>query len=129
MAVDRFTRFKTLRALWTRARLLMTRLGLPPVREAQARAVRWQQVQVAERQLADGYIRGTGDPDSALRATGVEVRPPVTLRPEMPQPRDAQDDRARASSEAQRQQGDLAAQQWHLARERVTAFLQQQRRR
>jgi hypothetical protein len=67
MAVDRFTRFKILRALWARARTLMARLAGPQAYEARHRAFRWQQIQVIERQTRDGIVRATGDPDSAPR--------------------------------------------------------------
>ena len=65
--MDRFTRFKLLRALWARAKNLLAWLYGPRERDAHLRAHRWLQINVAERQLRDGLIRGTGDPDSDLR--------------------------------------------------------------
>ena len=63
--MDRFTRYKHLRALWGRARTLLAWLSGPQEREGRLRAQRWQQIQVAERLTRDGIVRGTGDPDSA----------------------------------------------------------------
>jgi len=63
--MDRFTRYKHLRALWGRARTLLAWLSGPQEREGRVRAQRWQQIQVAERLTRDGIVRGTGDPDSA----------------------------------------------------------------
>jgi hypothetical protein len=68
--MDRFTRFKILRAFWARARTLLAWLAGPHAREAQIRAHRWQQIQVAERQTRDGIIRSAGDPDSYVRPQG-----------------------------------------------------------
>jgi hypothetical protein len=70
--MDRLTRFKILRALWARARTLLARLAGPHDREAHVRAQRWQQIQVAERQLRDGIARSTGDPDSYVRPQGAD---------------------------------------------------------
>jgi hypothetical protein len=70
MPMDRFTRFKILRAFWARARTLLAWLAGPHAREAQIRAHRWQQIQVAERQTRDGMVRSTGDPDSDVRPQG-----------------------------------------------------------
>src|SRR5207237_7758632 len=67
VTMDRFTRFKLLRALWARAKNLLAWLHGPRERDAHLRAHRWLQINVAERQLRDGMIRGTGDPDSDLR--------------------------------------------------------------
>jgi hypothetical protein len=108
MAVDRFTRYKILRALWGRARALMAWLAGPYDQEARLRAQRWQQIQTAERQIRDGIIRGTGDPDSALRP-----------------PPDARRDPARAQWEAQRQQWEFQQRQWAELQQRQA---QQQRR-
>ena len=66
--MDRFTRFKLLRALWARARNLLAWLYGPRARDERLRAQRWQHINVAERQLRDGFVRGTGDPDSDLRS-------------------------------------------------------------
>ena len=74
--MDRFTRFKLLRALWARARSLLAWLGGPHEREARLRAQRWQQIQVAERQTRDGMVRSTGDPDSDVRPQGPGQVPP-----------------------------------------------------
>ena len=65
--MDRFTRFKLLRALWARAKHLLAWLHGPRARDERLRAQRWHQINVAERQLRDGMIRGTGDPDSYIR--------------------------------------------------------------
>jgi hypothetical protein len=43
----------------------MAWLSGPHEREARIRATRWQHIQVAERQIRDGIVRSTGDPDSA----------------------------------------------------------------
>src|SRR5437870_1933452 len=68
--MDRFTRFKILRALWARARTLLAWLGGPHEREARLRAQRWHQIQVAERQLMDGIVRSIEDPDARVRPQG-----------------------------------------------------------
>lgn len=109
MAVDRFTRFKLLQALWARARALMVRLARPHAHEARLRATRWQHIQVAERHLRDGIVRDTGDPDGALR-------------PPPPERRDAQ---RQAWHEAQRR-ADEARRAW-LGQQRMHG--QQHRRR
>ena len=70
--MDRFTRFKLLRALWARAKNLLAWLHGPRARDEQLRAVRWQQINSAQRYTRDGMIRGTGDPDSYLRPPGPE---------------------------------------------------------
>jgi hypothetical protein len=123
--MDRFVRFKLLRALWARARTLLAWLVMPYEREARLRAQRWQQTQMAERlireealrqttdlrgrlhasrwqqiqtserQLRDGIARGAGDPDS-------DVRPPAPDYPE------AWALQMQAAQEAQR----LAAEAW-----------------
>ena len=80
MAVDRFTRFHILRALWARAKTLMAWLGAPHEREARLRAWHWQTIQVAERHTSDGIVRSTGDPDSYPRL----VAPPQHHTPEPP---------------------------------------------
>ena len=90
MAVDRFSRFKILQALWTRARTLLAWLAVPQDREARIRATRWQQIQVAERHVRDGIVRGTGDPDAFQRTQGSA-------------PDQAQWETARRQSDAQRQ--------------------------
>src|SRR5215468_10534242 len=56
-AVDRFTRFKNLLA-W---------LYGPRERDERLRAHRWLQINIAERHIRDGMIRGAGDPDSYIR--------------------------------------------------------------
>lgn len=113
MAVDRFTRYKALKALWARARGLMAWLVVPHAREAQARTFRWQMINVAERQIADGVVRGTGDPDSALRPQAGDGRP---MRPP-------------AEWERQRQEWQIAHQQWYDSQARVAQWLQQRRGR
>jgi hypothetical protein len=65
--MQRFARYKILQTMWYRARTLLTWLQVPRHQEQRARAHRWQQVQVAERQLMDGVVRSSGDPDSAMR--------------------------------------------------------------
>ena len=72
--MDRFTRYKHLRALWGRARTLLAWLSGPQEREGRLRAQRWQQIQVAERLTRDGIVRGTGDPDSAVRPQDLAQR-------------------------------------------------------
>jgi hypothetical protein len=95
--MDRFSRFKILRAFWARARTLLAWLGGPHEREARLRAQRWQQIQVAERQVMDGIVRSTEDPDA-------RVRPQGSGRP------GSQDQAWRAQWEAQRQ--------WYEAQQR-----------
>jgi len=68
--MDRFTRFKTLRALWSRARTLLAWLQAPHAREARLRAQHWQHIQGVERHLRDGVIRSTDDPDIQGRPQG-----------------------------------------------------------
>ena len=70
--MDRFTRFKILRALLARAKSLLAWLHGPKERDERLRAQRWQQINIAERHLRDGMIRGTGDPDSYLRPQSTE---------------------------------------------------------
>jgi hypothetical protein len=72
--MNRFARYKTLQLLWTRARMLLAFLHGPRHQEARLRAQRWQEVQVAQRLISDGIIRGSGDPDSASRPRGDERR-------------------------------------------------------
>ena len=70
--MDRFVRFKLLRALWARARALLAWLHVPQQQQLRYRAQYWQQVQVAERNIRDGIVRSTGDPDSSVRPQGTE---------------------------------------------------------
>ena len=70
--MDRFTRFKLLRVLWARAKNLLAWLYGLKERDERLRAQRWQQINIAERHLRDGLIRGTGDPDSYVRPSGTE---------------------------------------------------------
>jgi len=70
--MDRFTRFKLLRALWARAKNLLAWLYGPKERDERLRAQRWHQINIAERHLRDGIVRGTGDPDSYVRPQGSE---------------------------------------------------------
>ena len=70
--MDRFVRFKLLRALWARARALLAWLHVPQQQQLRYRAQYWQQVQVAERNIRDGIVRSTGDPDSYVRPQGTE---------------------------------------------------------
>jgi hypothetical protein len=65
--MNRFFRYKALQAMWYRARTLLIRLNVPRHQEQQARAQRWMQVQMAERQILDGVVRGASDPDSTMR--------------------------------------------------------------
>lgn len=78
--MDRFTRFKLLRALWARAKNLLAAIHGPRARDERLRAQYWHQVNSAERHLRDGMIRGTGDPDSALRSQPPEHRGPEETR-------------------------------------------------
>ena len=95
--MDRFTRFRMLRALWARARALLAWLHGPQQQHLRLRAQRWQQVQVAERQLMDGIVRSTEDPDT-------RVRPPAAAQP---------------STSAQAWQAQREAQrQWYEAQQR-----------
>ena len=64
--MNRFTRFKILRALWARARALLAWLHGPQHQHLRLRMQRWQQVQVAERHLLDGMVRSTEDPDARV---------------------------------------------------------------
>jgi hypothetical protein len=106
--MDRFTRFKILRALWARAKHLLAWLHGPREREARLRAHRWQQINIAERHIRDGMIRGTGDPDSYIRPQGTE--------------RNGQSDYAwRAQLEAQ--------PEWHAAAQRSEQQRREQQRR
>ena len=67
--MDRFVRFKLLRALWARARTLLAWLVLPHEREARLRAQRWQQIQTAERLVREEALRRTtGVTESVGRA-------------------------------------------------------------
>jgi hypothetical protein len=118
--MDRFTRFKLLRALWARAKNLLAWLYGPRAREERLRAQtwqqinlaqRWQQINVTERHIRDGMIRGTGDPDSAVR----------------PQASDPSTDAVRASQAHTHHawQAQVEAQRaWYLAAQRA----EQQRR-
>jgi len=72
--MDRFTRFKILRALWARAKNLFAWLVGPREREDRLRMQRWLQINIAERHLRDGMIRGTGDPDSDVRPPGPDTQ-------------------------------------------------------
>jgi hypothetical protein len=109
--MDRFTRFKLLRALWARAKNLLAWLYGPRAREERLRAQTWQQINVTERHIRDGMIRGTGDPDSAVR----------------PQASDPSTDAVRASQAHAHHawQAQVEAQRaWYLAAQRA----EQQRR-
>jgi hypothetical protein len=101
--MDRFMRFKLLRALWARAKNLLAWLHGPRARDERLRAQYWQQVNSAQRYTRDGMIRGTGDPDSYVR-------------PQSPTSAAANDSGWRAQWEAQRH--------WYEAQQRA----QQQRR-
>jgi hypothetical protein len=107
--VDRFTRFKLLRALWARAKNLLAWLYGPRAREERLRAQtwqqsnqaqRWQQISTTERHLRDGMIRGTGDPDSVAHPLGVAPNPDVWHPSQAHQARQAQDAMRRAWVEA-----------------------------
>lgn len=69
--MDRFLRFKVLRALWARARSLFAALTVPHQQQQRLQAQRWQQIQATARHVRDGVVRGSGDPDSALRPQSV----------------------------------------------------------
>lgn len=122
MAMDRFLRYKALRLLWGRARALLAALGMPHVRAVQARAARWQVVNVAERQIADGIIRGTGDPDSATRPLAQDNRAFTAPRPVMGQAPSHE-------TERQRQEWSAAHQQWLTQQAWAAASVQQRRGR
>jgi hypothetical protein len=100
--MDRFTRFKILRALWARAKNLLAWLYGPRERDERLRAHRWLQINIAERHIRDGMIRGTGDPDSYIRPPGTERNGMV-------------DAAWRAQLEAQRE-WYMAAQRWEQQR-------------
>jgi hypothetical protein len=108
MAVDRFTRFKILRALWARAKNLMAWLVGPREREERLRMQRWIHINIAERHLRDGMIRGTGDPDSYMRPSG-------------PDPQATQAEASRRQGEAQRA--------WLAAANRYEQALREQQQR
>ena len=46
----------------------------PQDQQARLRAQRWQQVNVAERHILDGFVRGAEDPDAARRPQDGEAR-------------------------------------------------------
>src|SRR5712691_10720640 len=96
--MDRFTRFKILRAIWARAKALVAWLHGPREREERLRAFRWHQINIAERQIRDGLIRGTGDPDSSIRPQAPERGGPALDRGPVPA-----DSAWRAQLEAQRE--------------------------
>ena len=98
--MDRFTRLKTLRALWARARALLAWLHGPQQQSLRLRAQRWQQVQVAGRQLMDGIVRSTEDPDARLR-------PPAAAQPST----------SAQAWQAQRQWGE-SQRQWYETQQR-----------
>lgn len=70
--MNRFTRYKALQHLWARARSLLGWLNGPQHQTLRARTHRWQQIQVAERHILDGHIRGTSDPDATVRPPGLD---------------------------------------------------------
>jgi hypothetical protein len=74
MAVDRFTRFKILRALWARAKNLLAWIYGPKERDERLRMQRWLHINIAERHIRDGIIRGTGDPDSYVRPSDTDTQ-------------------------------------------------------
>ncbi len=57
--MDRFVRFKLLRALWARARALLAWLHVPQQQQLRYRAQYWQQVNIAERQIRPGCLRAS----------------------------------------------------------------------
>ena len=69
-AMDRFTRFNILRALWARARALMAWMHGPQLHQLRQRYHYWQHVNIAERHVRDGVVRGSEDPDASLRPMG-----------------------------------------------------------
>jgi hypothetical protein len=103
--MDRFVRFKLLRALWARARALLAWLHVPQQQQLRSRAQYWQQVNIAERQIRDGVVRSTGDPDAYVR-------------PQAPAQGSTQAPTWQAQGEAQRQ--------WYEAHERHQRQIQQQ---
>jgi hypothetical protein len=104
--MDRFTRFKLLRALWARARALLAWLHVPQQQQLRYRAQYWQQIQVAERHIRDGIVRSSGDPDSYVR--------PLDRSPGQAQTAE------RGGQQAQAWQAQWEAQrQWFEAHERA----------
>jgi hypothetical protein len=63
--MNRFVRYKVLQMMWTRAKRLLASLNGPRERELRYRA--FFQAQSQARQLMDGVVRGSGDPDSTAR--------------------------------------------------------------
>ena len=121
--MDRFTRFKILRALWARARALMAWLHGPQQHQLRQRYHYWQQVNMAERHIRDGVVRGREDPDAYQRPLGSAGQDAGRLA-WPPPPRDDRqaglhearqqwEDQARRQAESQRQaeQFQQAAQQ------------------
>ena len=114
--MDRFVRFKMLRALWARARALLAWLHVPQHQQLRYRAQYWQQVQIAERQIRDGIVRSTGDPDAY-------VRPQIQTPPQQ----DTQAPGWQAQWEAQRQWFEAA--QRYEAQQRQAQHQQNHHRR
>lgn len=125
---DRFTRFKVLRALWARARSLMAWLAYPKSQEARRAAERWSRIQIAERHLRDGVVRGSGDPDSYSRPMTMpapESQPRQPWQAQWQQDFEAQCQRT-ADTVRQRQEAQYQAQ-WESQREAQQRWADMQR--
>jgi hypothetical protein len=110
MAVDRFTRFKSLRELWRQAKQLLARFYGPKA-ESERMGLRWQQVRTAQRLFREGQLRGTGDPDSYLVPPGTS-------------PRGADDYARQAHMEAQRAWARAAqVHEWHQRQEQLARHI------
>jgi hypothetical protein len=95
--MNRFFRYKVLQMLWWRAKRLYADLNGPRERELRYRA--FFQTQTQARQLMDGVVRGSGDPDSAVRPQESDRREQASRAYH------AQRDSQRRWAEGQRQQG------------------------
>jgi hypothetical protein len=95
--MNRFVRYKALQMLWWRAKRLYADLNGPCERELRYRA--FFQTQTQARQLMDGVVRGSGDPDSAVRPQESDRREQAARAAH------AQRDMHRRWVEGQRQQG------------------------
>lgn len=95
--MNRFVRYKALQLLWIRAKTLFAYLNGPRERELRYRAQ--YQAQQAARYILDGVVRGSGDPDSAVRPQDADRREQAS------RVYHTQRDMQRRWTEGQRQQG------------------------
>jgi hypothetical protein len=95
--MNRFFRYKILQIMWTRAKRLFADLNGPRERELRHRA--FFQTQTQARQIMDGVVRGSGDPDSVVRPQESERREQAARVSQ------AQQEMQRRWAEGQRQQG------------------------